>query len=161
MRVGMGMDAHAFIEGRRLFLGGEEISFEMGLAGHSDADVLIHALMDALLGACAAPDIGELFPDSDPEYLNISSLELLRRVSGIINERGFRVVNADLTVVCEKPRIGPYKKNIIKRIAGILEVDPDLVSVKGTTTEKMGFTGRGEGIMALAVVLVDNTLSDK
>lgn len=161
MRVGMGVDAHAFEEGRRLVLGGEEVAFSRGLAGHSDADVLVHALMDALLGACGLGDIGELFPDSDPAYRNISSLELLRRISGIIHDRGFNVVNADLTVVCEEPRIGPYKHNIKNNIAGILEIDADLVSIKGTTTEKMGFTGRGEGIMAFAIVLVDENHPDK
>lgn len=155
MRVGMGMDVHAFEEGRKLFLGGEEIHFDRGLAGHSDADVLVHALMDALLGACGAGDIGELFPDSDPAYRNISSLELLRRVSGIIHDRGFDIINADLTVVCEEPRIGPYKQNMRNNIAGILKTETDQISIKGTTTEKMGFTGRGEGIMAFAVVLID------
>ncbi|MBN2167956.1 MAG: 2-C-methyl-D-erythritol 2,4-cyclodiphosphate synthase [Actinobacteria bacterium] len=159
MRIGMGVDAHAFEKGRKLFLGGEEIPFDKGLAGYSDADVLLHALMDALLGACGAGDIGELFPDNDPKYYNISSVKLLSDAYGIVKERGFMVVNADLTLVCEEPKIRPFRESIKGRIASVLEIETDLVSVKGTTTECLGFTGRKEGIMALAVVLVDNSPS--
>ncbi|MBN1288469.1 MAG: 2-C-methyl-D-erythritol 2,4-cyclodiphosphate synthase [Actinobacteria bacterium] len=156
MRIGMGVDAHAFEKGRTLILGGEEIPFDKKLAGFSDADVLLHALMDALLGACGAGDIGEHFPDNDSKYYNISSVKLLSDVYGIVKERGFLVVNADLTLICEEPKIRPYRESIKSRIASVLEIETDLVSVKGTTTERLGFTGRNEGIMALAVVLIDD-----
>lgn len=159
MRVGMGFDAHAFEEGRKLILGGEEIPYSKGLAGHSDADVLLHALMDALLGACGAGDIGEHFPNDDLKYYNIASVKLLGDVYSIVREKGFLVVNADLTLICEEPKIRPYRDSIKRRIANILEIETDLVSVKGSTTERMGFTGRNEGIVALAVVLLDDSLS--
>lgn len=155
MRTGIGIDAHRFGEDRRLFLGGVEIENERGLAGHSDADVLLHAIMDALLGACGAGDIGELFPDSDPRFADASSLELLASVAAEVRSRGFRVVNVDAVVVCEAPRIAPYRRVMAERISAALDVEPGAVSVKGTTTEGMGFTGSREGIMAAATALVE------
>ncbi len=155
MRTGIGIDAHRFQAGRKLFLGGVCIASDLGLAGHSDADVLVHSIMDALLGACGAGDIGEMFPDSDPAYRDTSSLTLLERVRDELSARGFRVVNVDAVVVCEKPRISPHKLEMRENIARALRIDRDAVSVKGTTTEGMGFTGRGEGISAVASVLID------
>ncbi len=155
MRTGIGIDAHRFQAGSKLFLGGVCLTSDLGLAGHSDADVLVHAIMDALLGACGGGDIGEMFPDSDPAYRDAHSLTLLERVRDELTARGFRVVNVDAVVVCEKPRISPYKREMRENIARALGIDRDAVSVKGTTTEGMGFTGRGEGISAVASVLID------
>ncbi|HEY5532940.1 MAG TPA: 2-C-methyl-D-erythritol 2,4-cyclodiphosphate synthase [Candidatus Anoxymicrobiaceae bacterium] len=155
MRTGIGIDAHRFQAGRKLFLGGVFIASDLGLAGHSDADVLVHAIMDALLGACGGGDIGEMFPDSDPAYRDADSLTLLERVRDELSARGFQVVNVDAVVVCEKPRISPHKLEMRENIARALRIDRDAVSVKGTTTEGMGFTGRGEGISAVASVLID------
>ena len=155
MRTGIGVDAHHFAEGRVLVLGGLEFPGSRGLSGHSDADVVLHALMDALLGACGAGDIGEMFPDTDPAYKDASSMELLERVMGAVRERGFGVVNADVVVMCEEPRVGPYREAMRSNIAQALGIDPGAVSVKGTTTEGMGFTGRGEGIVAMAAVLIE------
>lgn len=155
MRTGIGIDAHRFQAGRKLFLGGVCIASDLGLAGHSDADVLVHSIMDALLGACGAGDIGEMFPDSDPAYRDADSLTLLERVRDELTARGFQVVNVDAVVVCEKPRISPHKLEMRENIARALRIDRDAVSVKGTTTEGMGFTGRGEGISAVASVLID------
>lgn len=155
MRTGIGVDAHRFAPGRALFLGGVEVPHEAGLAGHSDADVVLHALMDALLGACAAGDIGGMFPDDDPRYEGASSLDLLARVVEEVAGRGYRVVNADVVVICEEPKIAPARERMRRSIARALGVDAAAVFVKGTTTEGMGFAGRGEGIMAIASVLVD------
>jgi 2-C-methyl-D-erythritol 2,4-cyclodiphosphate synthase len=155
LRTGIGIDAHRFTEGRRLLLGGVEIEGERGLAGHSDADVLLHAVMDALLGACGAGDIGELFPESDPAFKDASSLELLERVAGEVGSRGFRAVNVDAVVVCESPRIAPYRSMMADRISAALGLEPEAVSIKGTTTEGMGFTGAREGILAAATALVE------
>lgn len=155
MRTGIGIDAHRFESGRKLLLGGVEIECEKGLAGHSDADVLLHAIMDALLGACGAGDIGEMFPDSDPAYRDASSLDLLRSVLEEVRSRGHRVVNVDAVVVCEAPRVAPYRDRMVNNIAGALALEPGSVSVKGTTTEGMGFTGAGEGILAVATALVE------
>jgi 2-C-methyl-D-erythritol 2,4-cyclodiphosphate synthase len=155
LRTGIGIDAHRFQAGRKLFLGGVFIASDLGLAGHSDADVLVHAIMDALLGACGGGDIGEMFPDSDPAYRDADSLTLLERVRDELSARGFQVVNVDAVVVCEKPRISPHKLEMRENIARALRIDRDAVSVKGTTTEGMGFTGRGEGISAVASVLID------
>jgi 2-C-methyl-D-erythritol 2,4-cyclodiphosphate synthase len=157
MRTGIGIDAHRFTAGRALFLGGLEVPHPMGLAGHSDADVVLHALMDALLGASGGGDIGEIFPDSDLAYEGISSLELLGRVMETVRGRGYGVLNADIAVMCEEPRIAPLSRAMAARIASSLGVDDGAVTVKGTTTEGMGFTGRGEGIMAIASVLLDET----
>lgn len=156
-RVGLGFDAHAFAEGRRLVLGGVEVPHGRGLAGHSDADVLVHALMDALLGACGERDIGVHFPDNDPAYADISSVVLLEEVVGMIRERGYRVVNADCVVVAQEPRLSPYVERMRGILAETMRIDVERVGLKPTTTEGMGFIGRGEGIAALAVVLLETT----
>ena len=151
IRAGTGFDAHAFAEGRKLILGGVEIPFEKGLAGHSDADVLAHAAIDALLGACGCGDIGTHFPDSDSRYKNISSLLLLSEVAAIVHAKGFHIVNIDICVIAERPKIAPYRLEMAKAVANALCIAEDRVNVKGTTTEKLGFTGREEGIAAHAV----------
>ena len=153
-RAGLGFDAHAFQAGRRLVLGGVEVPHGRGLAGHSDADVLVHALMDALLGACGEGDIGAHFPDTDPQYKDISSVVLLEEVMGLVGERGYRVVNADCVVVAQEPRLSPYLDRMRDLLAATMRTEKDRVSVKATTTEGMGFAGRGEGIAAMAVVLL-------
>ncbi|MBC7247224.1 MAG: 2-C-methyl-D-erythritol 2,4-cyclodiphosphate synthase [Actinobacteria bacterium] len=153
-RVGLGFDAHAFQEGRKLILGGVEIRHDRGLAGHSDADVLVHALMDALLGACGERDIGVRFPDGDDAYLGISSMVLLEEVTGLVLERGFRVVNVDCVIVAQEPRLSPYVDEMRSRISAVLGISAEQVGVQVTTTEGMGFTGRGEGIAAMATALL-------
>jgi 2-C-methyl-D-erythritol 2,4-cyclodiphosphate synthase len=155
MRVGIGVDAHRFAEGRRLRLGGVDIPSDAGLCGHSDADVLLHAIMDAILGAAGAGDIGEHFPDGDPAFQDASSLNLLEEVAGMVRSMGYRVANVDAVVICERPRIAPYRVKMCEAIAGALRIEADTVSVKGTTTEGMGFTGGGEGAAAIATVLLD------
>jgi len=154
MRVGFGYDAHRLTPGRPLVLGGVEIPHPLGLSGHSDADVLTHALGDALLGAVAAGDLGRHFPDSDPAYQGISSLILLERIMTVVQARGFQPVNVDVTVVAEQPRLAPHIPRMIDNLAPILGLAPEAVSIKATSTEKMGFAGREEGIAAYAVVLV-------
>jgi len=154
MRIGYGYDVHRLEAGWTLILGGVEIPFEKGLAGHSDADVLLHAIADALLGACALGDIGQHFPDSDPAFKGMDSRVLLREVVGIIMNKGFVVNNVDATIVAERPKIAPFVLEIRKRIANDLNVEVDQVSVKATTSEGMGFEGRGKGISARAVALV-------
>jgi len=154
VRTGFGFDVHAFADGRKLFLGGVEIEHEKGLAGHSDADVVLHAIADACLGATALGDIGRHFPDSDPQYKGISSLKLLSRVGEIVSKEGWHVVNVDAVVVCERPKIASHVPEMVRRIAESLDLDLSRVSVKGTTTEGLGFTGRGEGIGCYAVVNV-------
>ena len=155
MRIGHGYDVHRLVEGRRLVLGGVEIPFEKGLLGHSDADVLAHAVMDALLGAAALGDIGQLFPDSDPAYKGADSLALLRRVTAVLREEGYRVGNVDATVLAQRPKLAPHVPLMRKRLASAMEIDPDRVSVKATTEEGLGFTGTGEGIAAHAVALIE------
>jgi len=157
LRVGLGYDVHAFAPGRALVLGGVEIPYPLGLAGHSDADVLVHAVMDAIVGALREGDIGRLFPDSDPAYAGISSLSLLERVGELMAERGFRLVDADAVLVTEQPRISPYRDEMRQRIATALGVDVGRVGIKATTTEGLGFEGRGEGIAAQAVVLLERS----
>lgn len=154
MRVGTGFDVHRLETGRALVLGGVRIPFEKGLAGHSDADVLVHALMDALLGAIAAGDIGRHFPDTDPGYKGIDSLLLLERVMGLVRQEGFRVGNADMTIIAQRPKLAPYIDDMRRRLAEVLGTALQAVNVKATTTEGLGFTGRGEGIAAQAVVLL-------
>ena len=149
-RVGTGFDVHKLVKGRKLVLGGVEIEYGKGLLGHSDADVLIHAVMDALLGAAGLGDIGRHFPDSDPAYEGISSLELLGKVKVMLDESFFKVANIDATVIAQSPRIAPYIELMKENIAGVLDVQPSRVNIKGTTTEQLGFTGRGEGIAAQA-----------
>ena len=155
LRIGIGYDVHAFAEGRALVLGGVEVPNERGLLGHSDADVLVHALMDAILGALREGDIGKLFPDTDPAYAGISSIDLLARVAARVRERGFRLVDADTVLVLERPRIAPYRDEMRGRIASALGVDVACVGVKATTTEGLGFEGRSEGVGAQAVVLLE------
>jgi 2-C-methyl-D-erythritol 2,4-cyclodiphosphate synthase len=155
MRIGQGYDAHRFAEGRKLVLGGVEIDYALGLKAHSDGDVLIHALCDALLGAAGMGDIGHLFPDSDAAYEGIDSRILLREVVDRLHLAGYRVSNADLTLVAQKPKLAPYIETMRCRIAADLHLDSGRVNVKATTTEGMGFTGRMEGIAAYSVVLLE------
>lgn len=153
-RVGQGYDVHRLVEGRPLVLGGERIPFDRGLDGHSDADVLLHALGDALLGAAGLPDIGTHFPPSDERWRDADSTGLLSSIVDLVRGRGFRVVQCDCTVIAEEPKLGPYRESIRSRIAELLDVEPTAVGVKATTHEGIGSLGRGEGIAALAVVLL-------
>jgi len=155
MRVGHGFDVHRLVAGRRLVVGGVEIEYDKGLLGHSDADVLLHAICDALLGAAALGDIGKHFPDSDARYKGIDSRELLRQVAILLEDRGRRVVNVDATIIAEAPRMAPHIPRMVANIAADLAIEPHYVNVKATTTEGLGFTGRGEGIAAQAVCLVE------
>ena len=155
MRIGHGYDVHRLVEGRRLVLGGVEVPFERGLLGHSDADVLSHAVMDALLGAAALGDIGKLFPDSDPAYAGADSLLLLRRVAEVLAEHGYAVGNVDATILAQRPKLAPYIPEMRERLAAAMGVDPGQVSVKATTEEGLGFTGAGAGIAAHAVALLN------
>lgn len=157
LRIGQGYDVHRLEPCRRLVLGGVEIPFERGLLGHSDADVLVHAVMDALLGAAALGDIGMAFPDSDPSFRDISSLILLRKTAGLLWENGFSVVNIDSTVVAQAPRLSPYIGIMRQNLAGALGISPEQVSVKATTEERLGFTGEGRGIAAMAVALLEKS----
>ena len=154
MRIGQGYDVHRLVEGRKLILGGVEIPFEKGLLGHSDADVLVHALMDALLGAAALGDIGKLFPDKDPRYEGADSVGLLRQVAALLASRGYRIGNCDCTVIAQRPKLAPFIPAMRERIAQALALDPDRVSVKATTEEGLGFSGEGLGIAAQAVALL-------
>ena len=155
MRIGQGFDAHAFVAGRKLIVGGVEIAHDRGLAGHSDADVLLHAICDALLGAAALGDIGRHFPDTEPKYEGSDSRTLLKEVGKKIAAQGYRIVNIDATIIAQAPRMAPHVARMIGNIAADLGLDPSAVSVKATTTEKLGFTGRGEGIAAQAIALID------
>ena len=155
LRIGQGFDVHAFAAERKLIIGGVHIPYHLGLAGHSDADVLLHAICDALLGAAALGDIGRHFPDSDATYQNIDSRELLRNVNQKIVELGFQVVNVDATIIAQAPRMAPHVAAMVANIAADLGVGTDVVNIKATTTEKLGFTGRGEGIAAQAVCLLE------
>lgn len=154
MRIGMGYDVHRLVEERELVVGGVKIPYEKGLLGHSDADVLLHAIMDALLGAAALGDIGKHFPDTDPRYRGISSLELLRQVGGMLSEKGFLVENIDSTIIAQAPKMRPFIDAMRENIASVLELDIDHVSVKATTEEGLGFTGTGEGISAQAICML-------
>lgn len=154
MRIGHGYDVHRLVEGRRLVLGGVDIPHVKGLLGHSDADVLLHAISDALLGAAALGDIGKHFPDTDPLYVGADSLVLLRRVGELIAERGYAVVNIDSTVIAQAPKLAPHIGQMRQNIARALSIDIDCVSVKATTEERLGFTGDGSGIAAHAVCLI-------
>lgn len=153
-RIGQGYDAHRLVENRRLILGGVDIPHEKGLLGHSDADVLVHAIMDAILGAMALGDIGKIFPDTSEEFRDISSLKLLSKVSKLMAEQGYELVNIDSTVILQCPKISPYIDEMRKNIATTLSVDIDRISVKATTEEKMGYTGSGEGAKAIAIALL-------
>jgi len=155
MRIGSGYDVHAFVTGRPLILGGVHIPFEQGLAGHSDADVLTHALMDALLSAMRLGDIGALFPDTDPIYAGADSIALLEYVATLMSDAGWRLVDADTVLVLERPRIAPHREEMRERLAGALGVPVECIGVKATTTEGLGFAGREEGVAAFAVVLLE------
>ena len=155
MRIGHGYDVHKLVEGRRLILGGVEIPYEKGLLGHSDADVLTHALMDALLGAAALGDIGKIFPDSDDRFLGADSTALLRQVRRVRGENGWTVANVDCTVIAQRPKLAPYIRRMREVLANAMGVGTDRVSVKATTEEKLGFTGEGLGIAAHAVALIE------
>lgn len=155
LRVGHGYDVHRLVEGRALILGGVTVPFDRGLLGHSDADVLTHAVMDALLGAAALGDIGKLFPDSDEAYAGADSIALLERVTALLREHGWQVGNVDATVVAQAPKLAPYIPEMRRRLAEAMGLDVDCVSVKATTEERMGFTGSGEGMAAHAVALIE------
>ena len=155
MRIGQGFDVHALVAGRKLVIGGVEIAHDKGLHGHSDADVLLHAICDALLGAAALGDIGRHFPDSDAKYQGIDSRALLRQVAALLRDRGLRVVNVDATIIAEAPRMAPHIPRMVANIAADLAIEPHYVNVKATTTEKLGFTGRGEGIAVQAICLIE------
>ena len=155
MRIGHGYDVHKLVEGRKLILGGVEIPYEKGLLGHSDADVLTHALMDALLGAAALGDIGKLFPDNDDRFLGADSIGLLREVTRVIHEHGYTVGNVDCTVIAQRPKLAPYIQQMREILSQAMGTELDRVSVKATTEEKLGFTGEGLGIAAHAVALIE------
>lgn len=154
MRVGIGYDVHKLVENRKLILGGVEVPYEFGLLGHSDADVLTHAIMDALLGAAGLGDIGKHFPDTDPQYKGISSLTLLDHVRESLDQAGYRIGNLDSVLICQKPKLKDYIPSMKSKIARVLQIEESLVNVKATTTEKLGFAGRGEGIASEAIVFL-------
>ena len=156
MRIGQGYDVHRLVEGRKLIIGGVDIPYEKGLLGHSDADVLIHAVMDALLGAAALGDIGQHFPDSDERYKGISSIALLKEVGKILQENGYMIENIDSTVIAQRPKLLPYRPQMAENIAAALGIEKEQVSVKATTEEGLGFTGTGEGISAQAIALLSS-----
>lgn len=157
LRIGHGYDVHRLVEGRKLILGGVEIPYDRGLLGHSDADVLIHAVMDALTGAARLGDIGKLFPDTDPAYEGISSVKLLSEVGRLLGEKGYQVVNIDATLIAQAPKVGPYRQQMAENIAAALTMDSQRVNVKATTEEHLGFTGDGSGMAAHAVALLEKT----
>ncbi len=157
LRIGHGYDVHRLVEGRSLILGGVEIPWEKGLLGHSDADVLTHAVMDALTGAARLGDIGKLFPDTDPAYCGISSLKLLSAVGKLLQEKHYAVVNIDAALLAQAPKVGPYKQRMAENLAAALDIDAEQVNVKATTEEGLGFTGDGSGMAAHAVVLLEKT----
>jgi 2-C-methyl-D-erythritol 2,4-cyclodiphosphate synthase len=154
-RIGMGYDVHPFVENRPLILGGITIPYRQGLAGHSDADCLVHAICDALLGAISAGDLGSHFPDSDPRYKDVESLLLLKRVTEMVEQKGFKIANIDATIVAQAPQLAPYRPRMEEKIAQTVGIEQGQVNVKATTTERLGFIGREEGIAAYAVVLVE------
>lgn len=158
--IGIGYDVHRFAKGRKLVLGGVKIPHAMGLDGHSDADVLCHAIADALLGAMGEPDIGHFFPPGDPQCAGISSLKILEKCADLIEEKCLRIVNIDTSLVAEAPKILPHREAMQKKIAKALGVEPDLIGIKATTNEGMGFIGRGEGIAAMAVAQLDDDMFD-
>ena len=155
MRVGMGYDVHRLVEGRKLILGGVEIPYEKGLLGHSDADVLLHAIMDALLGAAALGDIGKHFPDTDPKYKGASSIELLKHVKKLIEDKLYVIENIDATIIAQRPKMAPYIPQMIKNVAEALEIEEERINIKATTEEGLGFTGDGSGISSQAICLLE------
>lgn len=154
MRIGMGYDVHRLVENRDLILGGVTILWEKGLLGHSDADVLLHAIMDALLGAAALGDIGKHFPDTDPRYKGISSILLLKHVGALLYEYGYKIGNIDATIIAQKPKLAPFREQMVENIANALEISKDQICVKATTEEGLGFTGKEEGIASQAIALL-------
>ncbi len=160
LRVGIGFDAHRFASQRALVLGGVRVRERNGLQGHSDADVLTHAIMDALLGAAGEEDIGTLFPDTDPAFSGADSIELLAEVARLLRDKGIRTINVDAVVICEEPRITPLRRAMRERLATAMGLELDQVTLRGTTTEGLGFTGRGEGIAAQAVALVERKVTE-
>jgi len=154
MKIGSGMDVHQLVKGRDLIIGGVKIDHEKGLKGHSDADVLIHSVCDAILGAAGLGDIGEHFPDTDSRYKGISSCLLLEKCGDMLMEKGYEIVNMDCILFAQEPKLGPYKRQMAKNIAKVLDLDPDLVNIKATTTEGLGFVGKGEGIAAQTILLI-------
>ncbi len=158
LRIGQGYDVHRLTEGRRLILGGVEIPFALGLDGHSDADVLVHAVMDALCGASKLGDIGKLFPDTDPQYAGISSILLLKQVANALRSQGCQSVNVDATLVAQAPKIAPFRSEMEKNIAEALGIELDAVNVKATTEERLGFTGDGSGMAAKAIALLEKVV---
>lgn len=157
LRIGHGYDVHRLVEGRRLILGGVDIPWEKGLLGHSDADVLVHAVMDALSGAARLGDIGKLFPDTDPAYAGISSVKLLTEVGRLLKKKGYTVVNIDATLLAQAPKVGPYRQEMALNIANALHIEVAQVNIKATTEEGLGFTGDGSGMAAHAVVLLEKS----
>lgn len=155
MRIGNGYDVHKLAENRKLILGGEEIAYSKGLLGHSDADVLVHAIMDALLGAASLGDIGKLFPDTDNAFKDISSIKLLKKVNQVLKENNYSIINIDSIIVAQNPKLAPYINKMKENIASALQTDVSKISVKATTTEHLGFEGKGEGISAYAVCLIE------
>ena len=155
MRIGKGYDVHRLVEGRKLILGGVDIPYEKGLLGHSDADVLVHAVMDSLLGAAALGDIGKHFPDTDEKYKGISSLELLKHVSLLLESKGYSIINIDATIIAQKPKMAPHILKMRENMASVLGIDVDLINVKATTEEGLGFTGEGFGIASDAICLIE------
>lgn len=155
MRIGMGYDVHKLVEGRKLILGGVDIPYEKGLLGHSDADVVVHAIMDALLGAAALGDIGKHFPDTDPEYEGISSIELLKHVGELLKENKYTIGNVDATIICQRPKLAPYREEMVKNVAKALNVSETQICIKATTEEGLGFTGEGLGISSQAIALLE------
>ncbi|MBI2857615.1 MAG: 2-C-methyl-D-erythritol 2,4-cyclodiphosphate synthase [Chloroflexi bacterium] len=155
MRVGIGYDVHRLVQARRLVLGGVTVPSELGMAGHSDADVLVHALMDSLLGAAGLPDIGVHFPPGDPKYTEASSINLLENVRGMLRQEGYTIVNVDATLVAERPKVSPYIAMMKKRLSEAMDIPEAAIGIKATTNEGIGFVGRGEGIAAIAVALID------
>lgn len=159
MRIGMGYDVHKLVEGRKLILGGVEIPYEKGLLGHSDADVLLHAIMDALLGAAALGDIGKHFPDTDPAYKGISSIRLLEYVADLLEEHQFLIENIDATIIAQRPKMRPYIDTMRENIAKALKIEADQINVKATTEEGLGFTGSGEGISSQAICMLEKVMN--
>lgn len=159
-RIGTGFDVHKLVENRKLIICGVEIPYKLGLLGHSDADVALHALMDAMLGALALGDIGAHFPDSDGRFKDISSIVLLKETAKLIDQKNYRLANADITIIAQRPKFRPYIEEMRQNIANALDVSTEQISVKATTTEELGFTGRGEGIAAEAVVLLQKKMNE-
>ena len=161
LRIGMGYDVHKLVENRKLILGGVEIPYEYGLLGHSDADVVVHAIMDGLLGAAALGDIGKHFPDTDPQYKDISSIKLLMHVGKLLEENNYVIGNIDATIICQKPKLAPFREQMVKNVADALNINVNQVCIKATTEEGLGFTGEGLGISSQAIVLLEENIHNR